>query len=342
MSALRPAICISGVAGFIGFHAARRFLGEGYRVIGIDNLNNYYDPQLKAARLALLSSSSQFHFHKMDICEGEQLLSLIKGTNQLQTFLHLAAQAGVRYSISSPFSYAKSNLTGFLHILETCAKAKVPHLMYASSSSVYGANKEQPFCETQPVEQPVSLYAATKKSNELMAHAYASLYGLPCTGLRFFTVYGPYGRPDMALFKFTKAILEDKPIDLYNRGQMSRDFTYIDDAVEAIYRLQCSGPPQLDRGPAASHVAPYCVYNIGSQRSVALGEFVEILEDILGRRAKKRLLGMQKGEVTSTYASTSALHTSTGCSASTSLRKGVESFVNWYLSHYQPQASAAL
>ena len=332
----RPSICISGVAGFIGFHTAKRFLREGYQVIGIDNLNAYYEPRLKASRLELLTST-RFRFHKMDICESQELRVLLEDVGQVKTFLHLAAQPGVRYALTHPFTYAESNLLGFLSVLEACAKAKVSHLMYASSSSVYGANQELLFSETQSVDHPVSLYAATKKSNELMAHTYAALYQMPCTGLRFFTVYGPYGRPDMALFKFTKAILDDKSIDLYNKGKMSRDFTYVDDVVEAVYKLHCLEPPRLSSSssPSSSTVAPYRVYNIGSQKQTEITQFVEMLEDVLGRKAKRKLLDMQKGDIVSTCADTSALRKATGFVPRTPLRKGVENFVKWYCGYYR-------
>ena len=338
MKHIIPTICISGVAGFIGFHCARRWLREGYRVVGIDNVNAYYEPSLKEARLAILSKEKGFDFHKVDICDGVALSQLVKGIPDLSLFLHLAAQAGVRYSITHPFSYAESNLVGFLHVLEASIAAKVPHLMYASSSSVYGANTTKPSSESQPTDHPISLYAATKKSNELMAHAYSALHALPCTGLRFFTVYGPYGRPDMALFKFTKAILENEPIDLYNHGNMSRDFTYIDDIVEGIYRLYKQGPPKPSASsltPALSPVAPARIYNIGSQKPVSLTTFVDILEEILGKRAQKRLLSMQPGDIESTYSDAQGLEEATHFSPSMPLRQGVANFASWYCDYYQ-------
>jgi UDP-glucuronate 4-epimerase len=286
-------ILVTGAAGFIGFHTCMQLLGRGDEVVGIDNLNDYYSPELKRARLSRLSSLNGFHFALPDIANGAAVGALFTQHN-FDRVVHLAAQAGVRYSLQNPQAYVDSNLTGFVNVLEACRRHRVQHLVYASSSSVYGGNVKMPFSENDDVDRPVSLYAVTKKANELMAHAYGHLYELPTTGLRLFTVYGPWGRPDMAYFLFTKAILEGHPIDLFNHGNMKRDFTYVDDIVEAVVRV-------LDRvaTPEVESKVPYRLFNVGNQDSVSLGDFVAYVESALGRRARKRFLPMQDKRATS-------------------------------------------
>ena len=315
---------VTGAAGFIGFHTARRLCAEGHEVVGIDNLNDYYSVELKEARLAQLVGLANFRFQRLDIVDKDGLLRLFEA-QRFQRVIHLAAQAGVRYSVDHPEVYVESNLGGFLNILEACRHYPVEHLLYASSSSVYGLNDKLPFATTDPVEQPASLYAASKRANELMAFTYAHLYGIPATGLRFFTVYGPWGRPDMALFKFTDAILQGRPIDVYNDGQMSRDFTYIDDIVEGIQRLQALPP-------TAS--VPSKVYNIGRGAPVRLLDFVECLEAALGIRAQKHFLPLQPGDVLRTWADVDELAELIDFRPSTSLASGVNHFVDWYRSYY--------
>lgn len=329
---------VTGAAGFIGYHVAQRLLARGDLVVGIDNLNDYYDPSLKHARLAELQSSPSFHFVRGDICDA-QLLARIMAEHRPGVVINLAAQAGVRYSLENPHAYGDSNLVGFLNILEACRHAKVAHLVHASSSSVYGANTATPFSVQQRVDHPVSLYAATKKASELMAHSYAHLFRLPVTALRFFTVYGPYGRPDMAYFKFTRAIIEGRPIELYNNGNMRRDFTYIDDVVEGVVRV-ADMPPAPDPAwsgdapdPATSS-APYHVYNIGHSEPVPLLEFVDVLERQLGRRADRRYLPMQPGDVLATYADVSDLERDVGFRPATSIDTGLGRFVEWYRQYY--------
>ncbi|TSJ59458.1 NAD-dependent epimerase [Atlantibacter subterranea] len=329
---------VTGAAGFIGFHVSEHLLAAGHQVIGIDNLNDYYDVNLKLARLDLLKKHSAFRFDKIDLADGEAMATLFS-TGQFQRVIHLAAQAGVRYSLENPHAYAQANLIGHLNVLEGCRHNKIEHLLYASSSSVYGLNRKMPFSTEDSVDHPVSLYAATKKANELMAHTYSHLYGLPTTGLRFFTVYGPWGRPDMALFKFTKAIIEGKSIDVYNHGQMRRDFTYIDDIAEAIVRLQDVIPEPdanwtVEEGTPATSSAPYRVYNIGNSSPVALMDYISALEKALGKEAIKNMLPMQPGDVLATSADTQALYEVIGFKPHTSVEEGVQQFVDWYKNFY--------
>ena len=329
---------VTGAAGFIGFHVSERLLAAGHQVIGIDNLNDYYDVNLKLARLDLLKKHSAFRFDKIDLADREAMATLFS-TEQFQRVIHLAAQAGVRYSLENPHAYAEANLIGHLNVLEGCRHNKIEHLLYASSSSVYGLNRKMPFSTEDSVDHPVSLYAATKKTNELMSHTYSHLYGLPTTGLRFFTVYGPWGRPDMALFKFTKAIIEGKSIDVYNHGQMRRDFTYIDDIAEAIVRLQDVIPEPdsewtVEEGTPATSSAPYRVYNIGNSSPVALMDYISALEKALGKEAIKNMLPMQPGDVLATSADTQALYEVIGFKPHTSVEEGVQQFVDWYKKFY--------
>ncbi|EMJ7189258.1 TPA: NAD-dependent epimerase [Klebsiella oxytoca] len=329
---------VTGAAGFIGFHVSQRLLKDGHQVTGIDNLNDYYDVNLKQARLDLLQSPL-FSFHKIDLADRVRMEQLFVA-EKFDRVIHLAAQAGVRYSLENPHAYADSNLLGFLNILEGCRHNHVEHLLYASSSSVYGLNRKMPFSTDDSVDHPVSLYAATKKANELMAHTYSHLYGIPTTGLRFFTVYGPWGRPDMALFKFTKAMLEGKSIDVYNYGKMKRDFTYIDDIVEAIIRLQDILPNKdnewsVESGSPATSSAPYRVYNIGNSSPVELMDYITALEEALGMEAEKNMMPMQPGDVIETSADTAALYNAIDFKPETTVKKGVESFVNWYKKYYQ-------
>jgi UDP-glucuronate 4-epimerase len=331
-------LLVTGAAGFIGFHVAKQCLAQGFRVVGLDNLNDYYDVRLKHARLAQLQSSEHFEFAKLDLQDRSGVAALFDA-HDFHRVIHLGAQAGVRYSLEQPFSYVDSNVTGTLTILEGCRQSRVPHLVYASSSSVYGSNTSQPFSVHDPVDHPLSLYAATKKANELMAHSYSHLYRIPTTGLRFFTVYGPWGRPDMALFKFTKAILEDSPIDVYNAGKMKRDFTYIDDIVSAIMRVMDCVPASnsdwdsFDPEPGTSE-APYRVYNIGNHRPTELLRFIQVLESALGKKAKMNLLPMQLGDVPETFADVDDLVAAVGFSPSTSIEVGIERFVEWYRGYH--------
>jgi UDP-glucuronate 4-epimerase len=323
----RRKILVTGVAGFIGFHTARRLCRDGHQVIGIDNLNGYYSVELKQARLAQLTGIRNFQFQRMDLADKPALLELF-AEHRFDQVVHLAAQAGVRYSIDSPDTYAQSNLVGFLNVLEAC-RAHVPaHLIYASSSSVYGLNDQLPYATSDSVERPMSFYAATKRANELMAHSYSHLYGIPTTGLRFFTVYGPWGRPDMALFKFTEAILNRRSIDVYNDGAMSRDFTYIDDIVESIARL-IPLPPDAQTG------ARNKVYNIGFGSPVKLLDFVECIEDTLNIRAIKNFMPLQPGDVLNTWADTRELEQRIGFRPQITLATGVPSFIDWYCSYYR-------
>ncbi|HYE48422.1 MAG TPA: NAD-dependent epimerase [Azospirillaceae bacterium] len=327
-------VLVTGVAGFIGFHLAERLLAEGRQVVGIDTLNDYYDVRLKQARLERLEGRPGFAFHRLDLCDRPGLDALFRA-HAFPAVVNLAAQAGVRYSLTNPDAYIASNLTGFANVLECCRHAGVGHLVYASSSSVYGANTKMPFSVADRTDHPVSLYAATKKANELMAHSYAHLYRLPVTGLRFFTVYGPWGRPDMGYYIFTKAILEGRPIDLFNEGRMRRDFTYVDDVVEGVARL-VDRPAAADPGwsgdapDAASSSAPYRVYNIGNNRPVELLHLVEVLERALGRPAVRRLLPMQPGDVPATYADIDALSRDVGFQPATPIEEGIPRFVDWY------------
>lgn len=328
---------VTGAAGFIGFHVSERLLQAGHQVVGIDNLNDYYDVSLKQARLDLLQKPD-FSFHKIDLADRDAMTALF-ADEKFDRVIHLAAQAGVRYSLENPYAYADSNLTGHLNVLEGCRHNKIQHLLYASSSSVYGLNRKMPFSTDDSVDHPVSLYAATKKANELMSHTYAHLYGLPTTGLRFFTVYGPWGRPDMALFKFTKAMLENKPIDVYNYGKMKRDFTYIDDITEAIVRLQDVIPQAdpdwtVETGSPATSSAPYHVYNIGNSSPVELMDYITALEEALGIEADKNMMPIQPGDVLDTSADTQPLQAVTGFKPETSVKDGVKNFVDWYRGFY--------
>ncbi|WP_313202364.1 NAD-dependent epimerase [Pseudomonas sp.] len=321
-------VLITGAAGFIGFHLARRLCEAGIDVVGIDNLNAYYSVELKLARLQQLLAYSNFRFQTVDIANAADMQQLFAG-QPFSEVVHLAAQAGVRYSLDNPAVYGQSNLTGFLNLLEACRQHPPRHLIYASSSSVYGANSKQPFSVEDPVEQPISLYAASKRANELMAHSYAHLYQLPITGLRFFTVYGPWGRPDMALFKFTRAMLEGQPIELYNHGQMARDFTYIDDIVESILRLR-QKPPRPDAGQP-----PCQLFNIGRGQPVRLLAFVECLENALGIKARREYLPLQAGDVLETWADVDSLTRWIDFSPNTPLAHGVAAFVGWYRDFYR-------
>ena len=329
---------VTGAAGFIGFHVSQKLLARGATVVGVDSLNQYYDVGLKQARLDRLYASPEFEFHKLDLSQREDTERFF-AENRPDVVLHLAAQAGVRYSLTNPQAYIDSNLQGFSNVLEGCRQLSVKHLVYASSSSVYGANGTLPFSVHHNVDHPLSLYAATKKANELMAHTYAHLYRLPVTGLRFFTVYGPWGRPDMALFLFTKAILEDRPIDVFNNGQMRRDFTYVEDIAEGVIRLADKpATPNPDWDPThpdpATSLAPYRLYNIGNHEPVQLLYLIELLEQNLGRKAIKNLLPMQPGDVPATYADIDDLVRDANFHPSTSIEEGVRQFVAWYKEFY--------
>ncbi len=336
-------ILITGGAGFIGHSLGKRLLAQGRKVVGLDNLNDYYDVQLKLDRLAELQKDPNFTFVQQDMAEREATAALFQ-EHQFDAVVNLAAQAGVRYSLINPHAYVDTNLVGFVNILEGCRHNKVKHLVFASSSSVYGANTKMPFSEHDNVDHPVSLYAASKKANELMAHTYSHLYGLPCTGLRFFTVYGPWGRPDMALFLFTKAILEDKPINVFNNGNMERDFTFIDDIVEGVVRVIDTLPqpdPNWDGNapdPATSY-CPWRVYNIGNNSKEQLMRYIEVLEQCLGRTAKKNFMPMQAGDVPATYADVSELVRDMDFRPNTSIEDGVRRFVDWYLDYYKLNAA---
>ena len=335
---------VTGAAGFIGFHLALRLLREGERVVGFDSVNDYYDVNLKRSRLAELekvarSSLGEFRLIEADLADRSAIDQAF-AQHRFDRVVHLAAQAGVRYSLTHPRSYVQSNLVGFINILEACRHQQVPHLTYASSSSVYGANRTLPFSVDHNVDHPLSLYAATKKANELMAHSYSHLYQLPTTGLRFFTVYGPWGRPDMALFIFTKAILEGKPIDVFNHGQMRRDFTYIDDIVEGVYRtseaIATPDPKWSGEHPnPATSAAPYRIYNIGNSQPVSLDHFISVIERKLDRRAIRNDLPMQPGDVAATYADIEALEQAVGFRPSTPIEVGIGRFVDWYRDYYR-------
>ncbi|MBI4998740.1 MAG: NAD-dependent epimerase [Rhodocyclales bacterium] len=318
-------VLITGAAGFIGMYVAERLLARGDKVVGIDNLNDYYDVSLKEARLARLTPNAAFRFVKLDLADREGMAALFS-QERPDAVINLAAQAGVRYSLKNPLAYADSNLLGFVNVLEGCRHNGVKHLLYASSSSVYGGNQKVPFAEDDNVDHPVSLYAATKKANELMAYSYSHLYGIPATGLRFFTVYGPWGRPDMAYFSFTQNILAGKPIDVFNHGRMQRDFTYIDDIAEGVLRI-------LDQAPTAT--PPHTVFNIGNHQPVELMEFIGTLEQALGRKTTYNFLPMQDGDVPITYAETSRLRAAVGFSPSTPLAEGIGRFVAWYRDYYR-------
>jgi UDP-glucuronate 4-epimerase len=331
-------ILVTGAAGFIGFHTARRLLARGDTVVGLDNVNDYYSVQLKLDRLKQLESAAGFRFVKLDLADREPLAQLF-ASERFDLVVHLAAQAGVRYSLENPGVYVSSNLVGFTNILEGCRHTGVKHMVYASSSSVYGANTQMPFSVHQNVDHPVSLYAATKKANELMAHTYSHLFRLPTTGLRFFTVYGPWGRPDMALFLFTRAILAGQPIDVFNHGRMRRDFTYIDDIVEGVLRVMdrtAQPDPQWSsaRPDPGTSSAPYRVYNIGNNRPVELLEMISLVEQCLGRTAVKNFLPMQPGDVPETYADVDDLVRDTGFRPATPLQDGIARFIEWYRAYY--------
>jgi UDP-glucuronate 4-epimerase len=332
-------VLVTGAAGFIGSTTTLRLLARGDEVVGLDNLNDYYDVNLKLSRLQRLTLLPGFRFVKLDVADKEGMARLFE-TERFDRVIHLAAQAGVRYSLQNPHAYIESNVVGFTHILEGCRHSKVQHLVYASSSSVYGGNTKMPFSEHDSVDHPVSLYAATKKANELMAHTYSHLFGLPTTGLRFFTVYGPWGRPDMALFLFTKAILEGRPIDVFNHGDMKRDFTYVDDIVEGVVRvLDRVATPNaaydaISADPATSN-APYRVFNIGNNNPVQLLDFIGCIEDALGKKVEKRLLPLQDGDVPATYANTDALRDWVGFVPGTTVQDGIARFVAWYRDYYK-------
>jgi UDP-glucuronate 4-epimerase len=329
---------VTGAAGFIGFHLCKRLLTDGYHVTGIDNMNPYYDVGLKQARLERLNPFKNFTFYKTDLSDRSELEKIFQNT-RFDVFVNLAAQAGVRYSIENPNAYVESNLVGFINVLEGCRQHKIKHLVFASSSSVYGANTKMPFSVHHNVDHPVSLYAATKKANELMAHTYSHLYGLHCTGLRFFTVYGPWGRPDMALFLFTKAILEEKPIKVFNHGNMQRDFTYIDDIIEGVVRVMGRLP---EPNPSWSGENPdpgtsynrYKIYNIGNNNPVELMEFITVIENAIGRKAKKEMLDLQPGDVPATYADIDDLINDVGFKPQTPIEKGIGRFLDWYKEYY--------
>jgi len=331
-------ILVTGVAGFIGMHSAKKLLDDGHEIIGIDNLNDYYDITLKEDRLKLLEGYKNFRFLKLDIKDQKDVADLFKKESP-QRVLHLAAQAGVRYSIQNPYVYIDSNIQGFINILEGCRAIKTEHLVFASSSSVYGGNTKVPFSEHDNVDHPVSLYAATKKANELMAHTYSHLYQIPTTGLRFFTVYGPWGRPDMSPMLFTKAILADEPIQVFNHGDMMRDFTYIDDIIASVNEtlFKTATPNRNFDGqhpdPATSH-APYRIFNIGNSHPVPLMQFIETIEDALGKKAIKKMMGMQAGDVKITSADTSELNQWVNFKPNTSIKEGVKRFIDWYKTYY--------
>jgi UDP-glucuronate 4-epimerase len=332
-------ILVTGAAGFIGFHLCKRLLEQGEDVLGVDSLNDYYDVSLKLDRLKQIEEKRNFTFFKVNIADKGGASSLFS-EEKVDIVVNLAAQAGVRYSLVNPRNYIENNVTGFLNILEGCRHQKVSHLVFASSSSVYGANTRMPFSVHHNTDHPVSLYGATKKANELMAHAYSSLFKIPCTGLRFFTVYGPWGRPDMVLFLFTKAILEGKPIDVFNYGNMKRDFTYIDDIIEGVVRVmdRLPGPNpgwNSEAPDPATGSGPYRLYNIGNNHPVELRKFIEVLERALGKKAEKNLLPMQPGDVLATYADVDDLIQDVGFGPSTSLETGIQWFVDWYRSYYR-------
>lgn len=332
-------VLVTGVAGFIGYHLAQRLLAESIHVYGIDNLNDYYDVRLKKDRLAQLQPQAGFTFQLLDLAERDRMLQLFQ-SQRFDYVVNLAAQAGVRYSLQNPFAYADSNLSGFVNLLEGCRQSQIKHLVFASSSSVYGANTKVPFSVSDNVDHPISLYAATKKANELIAHVYSHLYNLPTTGLRFFTVYGSWGRPDMAYFKFVKAIQEGKPIDVYNFGKMKRDFTYIDDVIEGVIRVMYK-PPQSNSDwssnspEAATSTAPYKIYNLGNNSPVELMTFIEVIEKALGKTVEKNFLPIQPGDVLSTYADVDDLIKDVGFKPATPIEEGIHRFVQWYREYYK-------
>lgn len=332
-------VLVTGVAGFIGYHLAQRLLADGIEIYGIDNLNDYYDVKLKSDRLAGLQPHAGFTFECLDLANRDRMLQLFP-EQRFDYVINLAAQAGVRYSLENPFAYVDSNMSGFVNLLEGCRQTQVKHLVFASSSSVYGANRKSPFSVTDNVDHPISLYAASKKANELIAHVYSHLYNLPATGLRFFTVYGPWGRPDMAYFKFVKAIEAGQSIDIYNFGKMKRDFTYIDDVVEGVVRVMHK-PPQSHSSESENHPelstanTPYKIYNIGNNTPVELMTFIEVIEKALGKSAQKNFLPMQPGDVLSTYADVDELMRDVGFKPSTTIDEGIHRFVQWYRDYYR-------
>lgn len=337
-------ILVTGAAGFIGYHLSMRLLSEGHKVTGLDNLNDYYDVSLKEDRLVRLQASKDFLFIKEDLANKESIADVF-ATFPFDRVVHLGAQAGVRYSVSNPHAYVDSNLVGFMNILEGCRHSKIPHLVFASSSSVYGGNTKVPFSEKDNVDHPVSLYAATKKANELMAHAYAHLYQMPVTGLRFFTVYGPWGRPDMALFIFTKAIIEGKPIKVFNHGDMRRDFTYVDDIVTGIMGIMEKPASGQDASsttqPEPGHsFAPYRIYNIGNNQPIPLMDFINAIENALGKKAQKEFHPMQLGDVPTTYANVDALVEDIAFKPQTPIHVGIQRFIDWYCKYYEMEISS--
>ena len=340
--AIAVKLLVTGAAGFIGFHTAKLLLDRGDEVVGLDNLNSYYDPALKEARLEILRGFERFRFIKADLADRSTMQALFRAEG-FQRVVHLAAQAGVRYSLENPHAYVHSNIVGFLEVIEGCRHTQVEHLVYASTSSVYGANTRMPFAETHGVDHPLTLYAATKRSNELMAHSYSSLYALPTTGLRFFTVYGPWGRPDMALFLFTKNILAGQAIDVYNGGDHRRDFTYVDDIVKGVVAAAdhvARPDPNWDSdhpNPSTSN-APFRIYNIGNQAPVPLLSYIDVLEQRLGKKALKNMLPMQMGDLADTWADVETLAREVGYRPTTDLETGVKHFVEWYLAYYHPQS----
>lgn len=339
MNKQQSAILVTGAAGFIGFHVAHRLLDRGEHVIGLDNINDYYDVRIKEARLAQLKTRERFNFVKVNLANRQGIRDLF-ADNTIRRVVHLAAQAGVRYSLVNPHAYTESNIEGFMNILEGCRHGGIDHLVYASSSSVYGGNTRMPFSIHDNVDHPVSLYAASKKANELMAHCYAHLYRLPCTGLRFFTVYGPWGRPDMALFIFTKAILEGRPIEVFNQGKMQRDFTYVDDIVEGVIRTldqpaTANAAWSGEKPDPGTSSAPARIYNIGNHQPVELLHFIEVLEKALGKKAEKRLMPLQPGDVPATYADIDDLTNDVGFKPTTPIEVGIPRFVKWYREFYR-------
>lgn len=331
-------ILLTGAAGFIGFHVAKVFLGRGDQVLGVDNLNDYYDVALKQARLALLEEQAGFDFEKLDLADRSACWQLFE-RQKFDAVVHLAAQAGVRYSIENPMAYVDSNLSGFMNVLEGAKRAQIEHFVYASSSSVYGSNSQLPFRVEDPVDHPVSLYAATKRANELLAHAYSDISGLPTSGLRFFTVYGPWGRPDMAIYKFTRAILAGQPIEVYNHGQMKRDFTFVDDVAQAVARVADQPPVanpnwNADDGDPGSSRAPFCVYNIGNHTPIELDRLISVLESCLGVLAQRKNLPMQPGDVPATFADVSRLTADVDFQPSTTIEEGIAQFVQWYRAYH--------